>query len=672
MDKFKDMIFISGDGDSIGRLVGRAVLSDDPEKLRDVSERIERAQSITKAWIKEKGGILVSSGGDEFVAAIPKELESKVEGLRKDIEYSCGYTVSVGIGNKMAESGQALLLSKLHGKNRIEKYNEKAKKEIEEIKKRVKKGKFKNMQEYKIGEQYLDKSEKLSKAGDDGRAAGVAKELHEVVEKPDEPSGDECEYCNQTDGVDPDHCKYCHDEEPAEGEESCRYCKELNPFEGKPEAVTEKCKYCDDAEPKEGEKECQYCGYDKPVDEALDFPELADQDNQFGKEKDRYQVEDNNGKGPVPPLTSPDSNNSVPLPGTKEERDLYEGMGMNPPQASKPPPPDERPPIGQGPTSEVQIVQENDAPNADTAPDQRLDDQRDVPKEGQPAIDPEDIHSKEAMIQIAQAIEEGDKPNGSNRDKMGAENIPSGSNMEDNISRPDGFEQNTPGDTGEKGENQVVPEYDEPDMKSLLEEGLDYHAESIGKEKAIRSISQALEEFKAAKQSLEQSKEQMPQLYQASLGILKAMIDMAGMLGLGQTETGMGQESGQTQELGQEQQELTPELPEQPEQFQQDDGWHNPFPTHPDQGGVEKPSHDKTSPNKPGQDDIIGQGIKKLPTSRTTPHITRNPLPIGGVNALGQQKVMDNQGKIRFINRKQGMVQGSSGVPVKPTKSPQG
>ena len=58
--------------------------------------------------------------------------------------------------------------------------------------------------------------------------------------------------------------------------------------------------------------------------------------------------------------------------------------------------------------------------------------------------------------------------------------------------------------------------------------------------------------------------------------------------------------------------------------------------------------------------------VKKLPTKHTTEHVAKVPIPIGGVNAKGQQKVQDSQGNIRFIDRKKGVVMGASGVPVRP------
>jgi hypothetical protein len=62
---------------------------------------------------------------------------------------------------------------------------------------------------------------------------------------------------------------------------------------------------------------------------------------------------------------------------------------------------------------------------------------------------------------------------------------------------------------------------------------------------------------------------------------------------------------------------------------------------------------------------MIGQGIKKLPTSATTRHIAKEPLVPGMVNAKGHKVVQDANGKIRFIDMKQPRVKGPGGVPVK-------
>jgi len=57
-----------------------------------------------------------------------------------------------------------------------------------------------------------------------------------------------------------------------------------------------------------------------------------------------------------------------------------------------------------------------------------------------------------------------------------------------------------------------------------------------------------------------------------------------------------------------------------------------------------------------------------LPTKATTPHIAKDPIPEKGINAKGQMKVTDKNGVVRFIDMKEGRVQGPSGVPIKPPK----
>jgi hypothetical protein len=48
--------------------------------------------------------------------------------------------------------------------------------------------------------------------------------------------------------------------------------------------------------------------------------------------------------------------------------------------------------------------------------------------------------------------------------------------------------------------------------------------------------------------------------------------------------------------------------------------------------------------------------------------VAKEPIPEHGINDKGQMKVTDNNGVVRFIDMKEGRVQGPSGVPVKPPK----
>jgi hypothetical protein len=133
------------------------------------------------------------------------------------------------------------------------------------------------------------------------------------------------------------------------------------------------------------------------------------------------------------------------------------------------------------------------------------------------------------------------------------------------------------------------------------------------------------------------------------------MIKMAEMLGLGPAAAGPG--------------EVAPGEQPPAQGGGEESDWHEPFPKHPDHGGEKKPGH---APSKeegagaPKDRAPVGQPIGKLPSKATT-HVARTPMPPGAINAKGQQKVIDPKtGKTRFIDRKQGMVQSPTGVPVKP------
>ena len=123
-------IICSLDGDGAGRLVGRAILSDDVEGLHEISERITSAQDLIQDWAEQHGGHKISGGGDEGTFEIPPEAISDIETLRKDYEFLTNLTVSVGYGSSLSEAGKALLAAKFRGKNMTVKYDQSVEDEI--------------------------------------------------------------------------------------------------------------------------------------------------------------------------------------------------------------------------------------------------------------------------------------------------------------------------------------------------------------------------------------------------------------------------------------------------------------------------------------------------------------------------------------------------------------
>lgn len=597
LDIKPDMLVIALDGDGIGKLVGRAVIANDAERLHEVSHRIDAAQAFIVHWANQNKGIKISGGGDEATVAIPKEAMLQVECLRKDIEHAFGYTVSVGVGKDLAEAGTALLVAKLRGKDRIVHYSKGIEYDIKKAKRRVRE-KRATPDEYKLAEAYLKKAENMESK--------------------------DCPYCKQTDGIDPSHCVWCHDAEQKEGEEACPYCESnasanISDSSG---IESDDCPFC--RENPDKTNDCPFCLDD--ASQGQKQPEVASMDDHAAEQANK--------------IRSPDTANETAPAGSPEEKEQANAMGMNPPINGKPE-------IGDNSPQGIGMANPADAgaPQGSNQGEANEENQSKIPEEG--------AHSKEALQAIAQQIE-SETAEGKPEDKEIANQIDdtqvTSGDMEDGTSRPEGYEENTPGDLGLDEENAG-----EPDLSSVLQEGLDNHADEAQKEKVRTMIGQALTGFKASKDVLERAKEQAPDFYNASIAMLAAMINMAEMLGL------KGKEDGQPDQALED--AASAAQSGGSDQVSQGDAhdWNDPFPKHPDHGGEKKPGHAPSQEERGG----VGQPIGKLPTKHTTTHVAKEPIPVGGVNAKGQKKVQDAQGNVRFIDMKSPRVQGPAGVPVK-------
>lgn len=599
MESLNKILYVAIDGDGIGRKVGRAVLENNSEKLHAISARIDAAQNLMMSWANEVGGKKISGGGDEGMLTVPEKNIKELESLRKKIENAFDFTVSAGVGKTLSEAGKALLIAKIKGKDRIEFFNKHTENQIKQIKKRAKKGAIKSLEEYKLAEAYLNKAE-------DDKNLEVS-----------------CPYCEQTDGVDKNHCKWCHELE--QEQITCPYCKasQEDPAHA-PQAYElgeQDCAFCKEKEQKEKES-CQFCE-EKPIS-----------------------------------LVSPDSNNEMAADDSDQEEEMYGRMGMNPPEIKKPDISEESL-IDQGNLRDEDQNYDNTTAHEED-PNQKLTDSREVSEED---IKSEDNHSREVLEAIAEKIKQEETPLRSELNAVGDEDIDTGSTMEENASRPEGFFQSAPGDMGQDGANIKSHNKENlPDFTKLLQEGLDRNATSIRKEKTIKIVFEALQEFKNSKLVLEQNKEQMPELYNATILMLKAMAEMAALLREDgdalppEEEEQLREESGS--KLGEEQQNLEDEFQDEIEEHAEQ--------TAPLAQNTDISTEYDSENSDSDQASDVGQTIGKLPTKQTTKHVARTTLPVGAINAKGQKKVVDKEGKVRFINMRRGMVQGPSGVPIKP------
>lgn len=439
-----------------------------------------------------------------------------------------------------------------------------------------------------------------------------------------DPSEGSCPYCSAMEqevaASSLENCKYCAASESPGTD--CQYCNRPAAAETGPNAGD--CSYCADMAHRD--QECQYCGQGP----STQNPTTTDSQDFAGQALDAPAIpKPIPGENPQEQVTPMDdtTNNNLALSGQGEAN-----MQVSPADGLPTT-------ISAGPAESVQVDQ-----------------------------------SKEAMQAIAQQIEQappvsgaGPGPQGDATAMATDDSAIASANgpMVNGVSRPEGYAQNVPSDMGVGQENEA--ETPAPDLTSVLHEGLDAHADNIQRERVVQMASEALAGFKACKQIIERAQEQAPQLYQSSIMMLKAMIEMAKMLGL----------------------EGTPDPAGNPLESQPANEWQEPFPTHPDQGGTPQPGHapseDSASkdgdantgnewnnpfPTHPDNGGTVGQPVGKLPTSATTEHVARTPLAPGAVNAQGQKKYVDpTTGKESFIDMKEGRVLSTTGKPVKPSQS---
>lgn len=146
-------VFVSYDGDKIGRMVGRARLADDADAIRRISQSIDHGNDIWRSWCESHGGNVVEMAGDEGTFEISADYLDELPKIREQYQGDVGSTVSVGVGIKISESARALIAAKLRGGDRIEFYTD----EVNEIVTQAEKN-GQRTEENKIADEYLNKA----------------------------------------------------------------------------------------------------------------------------------------------------------------------------------------------------------------------------------------------------------------------------------------------------------------------------------------------------------------------------------------------------------------------------------------------------------------------------------------------------------------------------------
>lgn len=330
------------------------------------------------------------------------------------------------------------------------------------------------------------------------------------------------------------------DEQTDDHLKDCPYCQEMD-SKGEHDMSTCDCPYCQEydakqqaAEGQSGDESLDNCPYCQEMHSEDDH--VHDENCEHCKEYDAQQAAAGDQAQPDEQAEAPQAEEALTpdLIPQGEENEVPQSQGE------------------EGSEEEIESSQEVL---------QQLDQERqEGSQEGQAQVSPESYSPTIDDTELA-AVNEG---------------------MEENVSRPEGYNQNSPGDMGLSEDG--AP--DSPDMGEVLQGGLDEHADEIQKEKIVQMVSDTLKRFKAQKQILERAQEQAPEFYQSVIMMLRAMIEMAKFAGLGQS--GSEDSDGPIEPQGDE---LVDELDGQGAPGEEPQGdeneWHDPFPTHPDNAAAQ-------------------------------------------------------------------------------------
>lgn len=493
MDNIQDqLVYIATDGDNIGRQHAAAILSDDVENIRNISDSITNANEMIENFFESQGGRKISLGGDEGLFEAPTNVISLLDQLRKDYEYMIGATLSVGYGSKPSEAGKALAIAKLHGKNQVVQYDESIENELHAAQEAQ--GSDEDQEKRKIKEVMGENSEELPEGSD----AAVNEPTQENIPKYNNNLGYDSGYKNDNEQV---------------RDDSYREQDVTPPTIKKP-----------NLSPK------------PPIKEAVsgDVPEVTRPMNEDLPYEDSKEPEI---EKPAPKAyhgQAEGDEDMAPESAAQPREDKVGSLKYSPPKEGQPEPfnpeEDATSNIAEDTIAE-DMGEDKHCPSCTCgAHDQPIEE----------VLDQHIENYKDYTNELGEGGEYGTEA--STAGELPAENvldqhIENAREMSDEM---DGEGISRPDDYGQKQEDMGLSEEeadsDEPQLDQVLRDGLDAHADSIQREKVINMVGEALESFKNQKQILDKAKEQAPELYSATISMLRAMIELCSLAGIDNSE----------------------------------------------------------------------------------------------------------------------------------------
>lgn len=105
-------MFVSIDGDRIGKILEQYILNEQLKELSDFSKSIKKDISDFVEIIQKNGGEIYMDGGDNLFAFIENDYINNIVKYVKKKNINNKYTFSIGVGNSVSDTYLALKYAK--------------------------------------------------------------------------------------------------------------------------------------------------------------------------------------------------------------------------------------------------------------------------------------------------------------------------------------------------------------------------------------------------------------------------------------------------------------------------------------------------------------------------------------------------------------------------------
>jgi hypothetical protein len=113
-------MYVSVDGDDIGRMLTQRIYIEDDKEVKNFSNKVTNTFKSFENWVKSNSGEILFCAGDSILFKINDNLlEEAIKQLNSDI-----FTMSIGVGNTLRQAHWALNVAKSLGKNRVVYFDE--------------------------------------------------------------------------------------------------------------------------------------------------------------------------------------------------------------------------------------------------------------------------------------------------------------------------------------------------------------------------------------------------------------------------------------------------------------------------------------------------------------------------------------------------------------------